>query len=50
MQVVNISKNDTIQTSVENVTNNVGFIFNNTGSTTEARSAGRRWDEWYEGY
>jgi len=49
MQVVNISKSDTIQTSVEYVTNNVGLIFNN-GSTTEARAAGRRWDEWYEGY
>jgi len=49
LQVVNISKSDTIQTSVEYVTNNVGLIFNN-GSTTEARAAGRRWDEWYEGY
>ena len=49
LKVVELHKTDTIHTSVGEVTNNVGFIFGN-GSSVEARTSGRRWDEWYEGY
>lgn len=49
MQVVELHQTDTIHTSLESVAGNV-FGGDITGSTYDARSAGRRWDEWYEGF
>ena len=49
MQVVKIEKQDIVTNSLQNIYNNVDFIYGG-GSTNPARAAGRRWDEWYEGY
>ena len=49
MQVVKIEKQDIVTNSLQNIYNNVDFIYGG-GSTISARAAGRRWDEWYEGY
>ena len=49
MQVVKIEKQDIVTNSLQNIYNNVDFIYGG-GSTEPARAAGRRWDEWYEGY
>jgi len=49
LKVVEIHKSDAIHTSVRSVTSNV-FDGEITGSTELSRSAGLRFDEWYEGY
>ena len=49
LKVVEIHKSDAIHTSVRSVTSNV-FDGEITGSTELSRSAGLRFDEWYEVY
>lgn len=49
MQVVEIHKNDIVTQSPTSVVSNA-FGSSIAGSTYDARSAGRRFDEWYEGY
>lgn len=49
LKVVEIKKNDVIVTSPNRATGNV-FDGDITGSTEPSRSAGLRFDEWYEVY
>jgi len=49
LKVVEIKQNDVIVTSPNRATGNV-FNGEITGSTEPSRSAGLRFDEWYEGY
>ena len=50
LKVIELNSSDIIATSGPTSVQGNVFQGDITGSTEAARAAGRRWDEWYEGY